>query len=462
MAKKELVKMMPARLAAVRVLQQVIDEGQSLSAQLAQLLPRVEANDRGLVQEICYGVLRWLPQLDAILEKLLKKPIKRKDIDIELLLLVGIYQLQHLNLPDYAAISETVDVTHKLRKQWAKGLVNGVLRNFQREGEKIVTGIVAYGESDESKYLHPQWFIGKLKKSWPEHWQQILEANNRRPPLTLRVNRLEGERRAFCHRLDEAGIEYQINPFSRSAITLSKPIAVEKIPGFMDGSASVQDGAAQLAAELLAPKSGERILDACAAPGGKTAHLLELAPECELTALDQDSQRLERVEENLERLGLTAQGRSCASLRPQHTVHPVHIIVGDASKPDEWWDGELYDRILLDAPCSATGVIRRHPDIKVLRHPDDIDTLVVLQKSILDALWALLKPGGQLLYATCSILPQENSRQIGDFIERTQDVEVIPIEAEWGRQSGVGRQIFPGEDGMDGFFYAMLQKIAKG
>jgi len=442
MAKKETAKMMPARLAAVRVLQQVIDEGQSLSAQLAQILPRVDANDRGLVQEICYGVLRWLPQLDAILEKLLKKPVKRKDIDVELLLLVGIYQLQHLNLPDYAAISETVDVTHKLRKQWAKGLVNGVLRNFQREGEKIVTGIIAYGESDESKYLHPQWFIGKLKKSWPEHWQQILEANNRRPPLTLRVNRLEGERAAFCSRLDEAGIEYQISPFSRSALTLSKPISVEKIPGFMEGSASVQDGAAQLAAELLAPEAGERILDACAAPGGKTAHLLEIAPECELTALDQDPLRLERVEENMERLGLTAQ-----------------VIVGDASKPDEWWDGEAYDRILLDAPCSATGVIRRHPDIKVLRHPDDIDTLVVLQKRILDALWALLKPGGQLLYATCSVLPQENSKQIDDFIERTPDIEVIPIEAEWGHQSGVGRQIFPGEGEMDGFFYAMLRKI---
>ncbi len=445
MSKKEAPKAMVPRLAAVRVLQQVIDEGQSLSAQLAQILPRVEATDRGLVQEICYGVLRWLPQLDAILEKLLKKPIKRKDIDIELLLLVGIYQLQHLNLPDYAAISETVDVTHKLRKQWAKGLVNGVLRNFQRDGEKIVTGINTYGESDESKYLHPQWLIGKIKKGWPDNWQQILEANNQRPPLTLRVNRLESDRTAFCERLDDAKSEYHTDPFSQSGVTLSKPISVEKIPGFMDGSASVQDGAAQLAAELLAAKSGEQILDACAAPGGKTAHILEIAPECELTALDQDPLRLERVEENLERLGLTA-----------------HVIVGDAANPDDWWDGELYDRILLDAPCSATGVIRRHPDIKVLRHPDDIDTLVVLQKQILDALWNLLKPGGTLLYATCSILPQENSRQIDNFIDRTVDVKTIPIEAKWGIQSGVGRQIFPGENGMDGFFYALLRKIDEG
>ena len=445
MSKKEAPKAMVPRLAAVRVLQQVIDEGQSLSAQLAQILPRVEATDRGLVQEICYGVLRWLPQLDAILEKLLKKPIKRKDIDIELLLLVGIYQLQHLNLPDYAAISETVDVTHKLRKQWAKGLVNGVLRNFQRDGEKIVTGINTYGESDESKYLHPQWLIGKIKKGWPDNWQQILEANNQRPPLTLRVNRLESDRTAFCERLDDAKSEYHTDPFSQSGVTLSKPISVEKIPGFMDGSASVQDGAAQLAAELLAAKSGEQILDACAAPGGKTAPILEIAPECELTALDQDPLRLERVEENLERLGLTA-----------------HVIVGDAANPDDWWDGELYDRILLDAPCSATGVIRRHPDIKVLRHPDDIDTLVVLQKQILDALWNLLKPGGTLLYATCSILPQENSRQIDNFIDRTVDVKTIPIEAKWGIQSGVGRQIFPGENGMDGFFYALLRKIDEG
>lgn len=356
-------KTIPARLAAVKVLQQVIDEGQSLSAQLAQVLPRVSGDERGLAQEIAYGVLRWLPQLDAILEKLLKKPLKRKDSDVEMLLLVGIYQLQHLNLPDYAAISETVEITHKLRKQWAKGFVNGVLRNFQREGGKIVTAIEAYSESDESKYLHPQWLIGKIKKSWPDNWEQILQANNQRPPLTLRVNQNEGSRDSFCDQLEEAGIEYQKLPFEQSGVTLLKPISVEKIPGFTDGMVSVQDGAAQLAAELLAPKSCERILDACAAPGGKTSHILEMAPDCELTALDQDPLRLERVEENLERLGLTAQ-----------------VIAGDAAKPDDWWDGEAYDRILLDAPCSATGVIRRHPDIKVLRHPDDIDTLVSLQK----------------------------------------------------------------------------------
>lgn len=434
-------KTIPARLAAVKVLQQVIDEGQSLSAQLAQVLPRVGADERGLTQEIAYGVLRWLPQLDAILEKLLKKPLKRKDSDVEMLLLVGIYQLQHLSLPDYAAISETVEITHKLRKQWAKGFVNGVLRNFQREGQKIVTAIEAYSESDESKYLHPQWLIGKIKKSWPDHWEQILQANNRRPPLTLRVNQHEGSRDAFCGELDTAGIKYKKLPFGQSGITLLKPIAVEKIPGFADGMVSVQDGAAQLAAELLAPKSGERILDACAAPGGKTSHILEFAPDCELTALDQDPLRLERVEENLERLGLTAQ-----------------VIAGDAARPDDWWDGEAYDRILLDAPCSATGVIRRHPDIKVLRHPDDIDTLVSLQKSILDTMWGLLKPGGVLLYATCSVLPQENSQQIDSFVERTDDVDVVPLSGEWGIAAGAGRQIHPGAEGMDGFFYAMLSK----
>jgi len=442
MAKQDAPKSIPARLAAVKVLQQVVGEGQSLSAQLAYNLPRVAAEERGLVQEICYGVLRWLPQLDAILEKLLTKSIKRKDMDVEMLLLVGIYQLQHLNLPDYAAISETVEVAHKLRKQWAKGLVNGVLRNFQRDGEKIITGIDAYSESDESKYLHPQWLIGKIKKSWPDSWEQILDANNQRPPMTLRVNLAQTSREEFCRELDGAGIEHQIAQFSRSGVTLAKPMPVDQIPGFIDGFASVQDGAAQLAAQLLAPESGDRILDACAAPGGKTAHILESVSECELTALDQDPLRLERVEENLERLGLRAQ-----------------VIAGDAAKPDEWWDGEAYDRILLDAPCSATGVIRRHPDIKVLRHPDDIDTLVVLQRQILDAMWGLLKPGGTLLYATCSILPQENSRQIDSFIERTTDVEVVPIDGEWGTASGAGRQILPGEDGMDGFFYAMLRKI---
>ncbi|MCW8888222.1 MAG: 16S rRNA (cytosine(967)-C(5))-methyltransferase RsmB, partial [Gammaproteobacteria bacterium] len=269
----------------------------------------------------------------------------------------------------------------------------------------------------------------------------ILDANNQRPPMTLRINLAQTGRDEFCKRLDSAEIGYQQSRFSRSGITLTKPMAVEQIPGFVDGLASVQDGAAQFAAELLAPEANERILDACAAPGGKTAHILERAPSCELTALDHDPLRLERVEENLERIGVTAQ-----------------VIAGDAAKPADWWDGELYDRILLDAPCSATGVIRRHPDIKVLRHPDDIETLVSLQKQILDALWKLLKPGGTLLYATCSILPQENSQQIDSFIQRTEDAEAESIDWEWGIESGVGRQILPGMDGMDGFFYALLKK----
>jgi 16S rRNA (cytosine967-C5)-methyltransferase len=432
-------KSIPVRLAAVKVLQQVVGEGQSLSTQLAYNLPRVAADERGLTQEICYGVLRWLPQLDAILEKLLGKPLKQKDIDVEMLLLVGIYQLQHLNLPDYAVISETVEVAHKLRKQWAKALVNGVLRRFQRESDKLLATLV---DSDEVEYLHPQWLIGKLKKGWPQQWQQILEANNQRPPLTLRVNLAQTSRQAFCQQLDSAAIDYQITRFSHSGVTLAKPMSVEQIPGFTEGLASVQDGAAQLAAQLLAPQAGERVLDACAAPGGKTAHLLELAPECEMTALDHDPLRLERVEENLERLGMSAQ-----------------VIAGDAARPAEWWDGQPFDRILLDAPCSATGVIRRHPDIKVLRHPDDIDALEALQRQILDALWGLLKPGGTLLYATCSVLPQENSRQIARFIERTGDVAAVPIDGEWGIESGAGRQILPGEDGMDGFFYALLRKV---
>ncbi len=227
--------MIPARLAAVTVLRQVIEEGQSLSTQLAQILPRVGADERGLAQEIAYGVLRWLPQLEAILERLLKRPLKRKDIDLELLLLVGIYQLQHLNLPDYAVISESVEITGKLRKQWAKGLVNGVLRSFQREGEKIVGTIGGDPLAEESKYLHPQWLITKIRESWPDHWEQILQANNQRPPLTLRVNLHKGSRDAFCDRLDRAGIEYQKAPFGESGVTLIRPLPVEQIPGFLEG-----------------------------------------------------------------------------------------------------------------------------------------------------------------------------------------------------------------------------------
>lgn len=432
------VKQLSQRVAAVRVLQQVIEGQQSLTTALPAVLVQLQPEQRGLVQELCYGTLRWYLQLETLLSQLLQKPLKRKDHDLQLLMLVGIYQLQHMEIPDYAVLSETVQGAMALRKQWAKGLVNGVLRGFQRDQQKL-QDTLQY--DPVALYAHPQWLINRLQLGWPEQWQQLLEANNQRPPLTLRTNSSYQSREALAQQLDERGLGYQLSPHAIDAITLDHPVAVEQIPTFMEGGASVQDGAAQLAARLLAPHNGERLLDACAAPGGKSCHLLELAPEAQLTALDSDPKRLQRVEENLQRLGLRAT-----------------VIAGDASKPDAWWDGELFDAILLDAPCSATGVIRRHPDIKQLRRPDDIEPLVTLQQQILLALWPLLRPGGRLLYATCSMLPVENRDQIERFCAAHPDATPQPIEGEWGIPSGHGRQCLTGRDGLDGFFYALLVK----
>lgn len=425
------------RAAAAKAVAGVVSHHRSLSVTLPNALQPLEPADRALAQEIAYGVLRHYFQLEAVSRRLLRRPFKKKDGDLQALILAGIYQLQFTRIPPHAVISESVNATRILKKEWARGVVNAVLRRFQREPEQLVER----SSNSSAEYNHPAWIIDHLRQSWPEHWREILLGNNRRPPMVLRVNLQRTSREAYLKRLEGADIEASADPLSPAAIVLATGVPVSQLPGFEAGEVSVQDSAPQQSAMLLDVQHGERVLDACAAPGGKTAHILEQSPEIgELVALDNDASRLKRVEENMARLGLAATIRE-----------------GDASD-QQWWDGRLFDRILVDAPCSATGVIRRNPDIKLLRRKGDIDALTRTQYAILETCWSMLRQGGTLLYATCSIFPEENEEQIQSFLARHPEASVAPIESDWGHPTGAGRQSLPGEHGMDGFYYARLVK----
>ncbi|PPK69942.1 16S rRNA m(5)C-967 methyltransferase [Methylobacter tundripaludum] len=427
---------MNTRLAAARVLSRVLQDGQSLTAALDNAFPVIESGkDRAFIQALCYGVCRQFHRLDFILSQLLDKPLK--DADVKALALVGLYQLKFMRVKPHAAVSETVLAARK--KPWAKSLINAVLRTYLREQE----GLEHKADKFQAAALsHPDWLIKQIERDWPEQALNIFLENNRQPPMVLRVNLAKTSRESYLQRLTGQDIAAQAVSFCPSAIRLDKPAPVELLPGFADGLVSVQDAAAQLAAGLLDVRPGQRVLDVCAAPGGKAAHILETQLQLkELVAVDIDGARMQRVSENLQRLNLQAK-----------------LVVGDAAKPEEWWDGQLFDRILLDAPCSALGVIRRHPDIKLLRRAEDIGQLQVLQKSILQAVWPLLAPGGLLLYATCSILKQENEQQVQAFLAGRNDAVESPIEADWGSAGACGRQIFTGESAMDGFYYARIGK----
>jgi 16S rRNA (cytosine967-C5)-methyltransferase len=432
---------MNPRLAAARALAAVLNGKASLGSSLPPLLDKVEPRDRGLAQDLAFGTARWQPRLQLLAEKLLQKPFKAADRDVEALLLVGLYQLLHTRIPAHAAIGETVACVDKLKKSSLKGLLNGVLRNAQRDHEAL------FVELDRDPVLHsahPRWLQKRLKADWPEHWQAICTANNEHPPLILRVNRRHGSRDTYLADLRAAGIGAESCAFSRDGIRLLQPCDVKTLPGFAEGRVSVQDEAAQLAADLLDLAPGQRVLDACAAPGGKTCHLLEAEPGLqEAIALDLEPARLARVQENLDRLQLQAT-----------------LIAADGRDVATWWDGKPFQRILLDAPCSATGVIRRHPDIKLTRQADDISALATLQGELLDALWPTLAVGGVLLYATCSVLPQENSDNIGAFLQRTPGARELDIAGTFGLKQAHGRQLLPQTDGHDGFYYAKLIKIA--
>lgn len=419
-----------------------MDQG-SLATLLPMLTksPGADPSSLALLKELCFGCCRWYFQLDARLQGLLEKPLKKKDSDIHALLLIGLYQLEHLGMPDYACINETVNATVTLKKHWAKALVNGVLRQFQRQ---LAAGLSELA-TESGRYSHPQWLIDQLKRDWPDHWQTILSAGNLHAPMTLRVNLRQISRDHFLQQLCDAGIGAESGTLTDTAVYLAKPCTAEALPGFQEGWFSVQDEASQLLPALLKLTAGLNVLDACAAPGGKTCHILESEPQLNsLLALDIEARRLARVGDNLQRLRLNS--------------NKVDVVGADATQLD-WWDGNLFDRILLDAPCTATGIIRRQPDIKLLRQAPDVMRVAELQAALLDNLWQTLKSGGYLVYSTCSVLAQENHKQIISFLNRHPDALEQPIPAIWGYARDCGRQLLPTSEGADGFYFACLKKI---
>ncbi len=430
---------MNVRAAAAEVIAGVL-RGQSLSALLPQYSTKVEDKDRALLKELCFGTMRWYPQIAIILKELISKPLREKDLEIQGLIACGIYQLMHMRIAEHAVTNETVSATHKLNRQWAKGLVNGVLRSFQRQKQDL---LAANADNSVFTSAHPKWLLKQISASWPEELAaNIVSANNERAPMVLRVNAVHNSRQQYLDLLEQAAIEANPTEHSQQGIILGSPRDVGELPGFDQGAVSVQDEAAQLAAPLLQLRSGDSVLDACCAPGGKTCHILETRSDLgSVLAIDLEPRRLLRVEENLNRLGLNAETKAT-----------------DAADLDQWWNGQPFDRILLDAPCSASGVIRRHPDIKILRKPADIVKLASNQKRLLERLWQTLSTDGILLYATCSVLPEENDQVIAQFMADNADAAPLTIEADWGITTDFGRQLFPTINGSDGFYYARLQK----
>lgn len=432
---------MNTRAIAARALQRVSYQGESLTDVFQHTtIQTLAVRDQAWVRNVCFGAVRWHGRLGAILRELLDKPMKASDKDIECLLRLGLYQIIYQRTPDHAAVSETVAASRALKKAWAGSLVNGVLRRFLREQDAI---LAKADQIESAQYSFPTWLADRIKQVWPHDWQAIMTASNEHPPLSLRVNALQATREQYLERLQQANLQAEPIAQTEMGIHLSEAVAVTELPEFAQGLVSVQDAAAQQAAMLLACEAKMRVLDACAAPGGKTCHLLESYPDIDLWAVENSEKRIKQVYENLTRLNLSAT-----------------VKLADAANLAAWWDGRAFDRILLDAPCSATGVIRRHPDIKLLRKKTDIATLQQQQAALLQALWSVLKPGGCLLYATCSILPEENNLQVEQFLQTQPDARVKEIKVTWGRELSVGRQILPGEQGMDGFYYALLEKAA--
>lgn len=430
---------LPARAIAAQVVAAVC-AGRSLDAALdpaLAALPSERRADSGLIQELCYGSLRWWHQLRPIIDAALHRPLKDKDSDIDALILIGVHQLRHMRVAPHVAVSQTVEAATALGKPWAKDLINAVLRATQRAAAQWDARLAADFEWRSS---HPAWLRERLRAAWPEHWQTLLEENNRHPPMGLRVNVARTSRAAYLEALAADGRTAIAPDDSDCGLVLSNPVPVAQLPQFAAGGVSVQDLAAQYAAPLLDVFPGAHVLDACAAPGGKTCHLLEWEPNLDLLAVERAPERAARIDENLRRLGLKAR-----------------VVVGDALRPTEWAPGASFDRILLDAPCSATGVIRRHPDIKLLRRAADIPPLVATQAALLDALWPCLRPGGKLLYVTCSVLPEENHEQIQAFVARHPDAEPVALTIPNAVTVAIGRQILP-DQLRDGFYYACVRR----
>ena len=415
-------------ISANQALIAVTDQGRSLDGSLT---------GSSLARQIAFGVLRHYFELSFKVDYLVSKPLSEKHTDIQLLIMSGIYSIDHLNRPVHASVNACVEATVELQKVWAKKLVNGVLRSYLRKKEEICNDMTSDAESVTN---HPQWLISRIESAYPEQAKTIFEANNIQPPMTLRVNVNQQSRDDYIASLADAGIEASLGEHAPTAIYLSRPVAVDKLPNFDTGAVSVQDEASQLVAPLMDITPGMEVLDACAAPGGKSCHILETYTDITLVALDKDKRRLERVKENVARLQLDCQ-----------------TIVDDLNTFEP--PNQLFDRILLDGPCSASGIIRRHPDIKLLRRPDQVKSLAKIQSSLLTKLWTCLKPGGLLLYTTCSLLRQENEETIRRFLDSTDSAKYEAIAADWGVECAFGRQLLPGtSSGPDGFFYAVLRK----
>jgi 16S rRNA (cytosine967-C5)-methyltransferase len=430
------------RALAANVLRDVVFKQQTLNQVLPQASEALAANDKAFLAELCYGCLRWYSQLQAVANVLLHRPLKNKNQDILCLLLVGIYQVLHLSTPSYAAVSETVNATQAFKKSWARGLLNKTLRHLAKDPEAILEQLPA---SAENQYLHPQWLLEAIQTAWPEQWQAVLTANNAKAPLYLRVNLNHSSVEQQLAKLPDALAAKSVENFPE-AIQLDST-NVESLPGFAEGDIYVQDLAGQLAVDLLELKPGQQILDACAAPGSKTTHILSRQPNCHVTAIDNNPKRLGLLPQNMRRLKLPHD--------------QLHLVLADAGHTKEWWQGQPFDRILLDAPCTGTGVIRRHPEIKWLRTLSQMQILQKQQQYLLEKLWPLLAPGGLLLYSTCSILPQENSQQIKRFLSKHNEAKLQPISLPLGSATEAGWQILPEEQWADGFFYALIKKAKK-
>lgn len=432
------------RAAAATAVHRVLQDGVTLETALAAAQERVAADrERAQLQALAFGTLRWHCRHRVLLSLLLDRPLRARDRILEAVLSVGLFELEHGRSPGYAAVSTNVAAARRLGRPRAAGLVNAALRRYQRERVSLMEQAL---QKDEGRYAHPRWLLRELRRAWPSHWEAVCAGNQLPPPMWLRVNTAQISVADCQRQLQAAGLQANAVAGFPDALRLHEPVSVERLPGFAAGRVSVQDAASQLAAPLLAPEPGMRVLDACAAPGGKSLHLLERTRgQLQLHCLDADSARLERLRDNLDRTGLRAQ-----------------VITGDALEPETWWDGEPYDRLLVDAPCSATGVIRRHPDIRYLRRAADIPVLARRQREVLERLWPLLRPGGRLVYATCSILPAENSETGRWFLDRTPAAtESRPLGADFdGRATGgsPGYQLLPHLADTDGFYYLVLQK----
>lgn len=444
-----MAKTKDVRTVVVELFTKMLNQSGSLSNLLPVAEKEVAAADRSLLKALSFGLARHGFELQALVDPLLQKPMKKKDLDVYLLLQLGVLQIEHMNVPSHAAVDATVSATKALRKPWAKGLVNAVLRNFIRRRDELVADL-----SSAQRVAFPPWMYEEIKKDWNDHADQVFIQSNLQAPMVLRVNTLQTSVAEYKQLLGELDMPCSEHPLARDAIVLGSPMPVDRLPGFDTGAVSVQDAAAQLAIQLIvdavagtnAGANNEtplRILDACAAPGGKTAHLLESFPRSTVTAMDISESRLQRVSQNLDRL----------SLRER-----VQVVINDAARVEQWWDGEEFDVVMLDAPCSGTGVIRRHPDIKQLRRDTDTVELVATQTQLLKKLWETVKPGGFLMYATCSIFNKENVLVVQAFFENRSDCVNVPLDIPGSIAQSIGNQLLPGIAGTDGFYYSLLQR----